>query len=855
MLPDLGALRLGPDGPSAPRRAASTGTVWNLDDDPYSNEVKEYRHGGTYKPSEMWAQLMQRIDPVSLETLDSDLINDPPLIVTPTGFIMLKSTYDQLFRRGDFRNPENRDESLYGIPGGINAGTPAQQILFNPNGTPQVANGRIVTQDYTPAAPPPAQPAPAAPGGAGGQQALAAQLGQELRTVTDRRYDFVFFSQTEAERLSESKRLARNRTGNCHGNINTILELLSHDHLLRGPDRVRAALALLERTVVGVPNSYSTPLWTARSALQQRLPGLPNVNAVDDLAEQPFDFALANVSVGVVTTLLSNVLTGRALQAGIEWDSVKSVFMNKLTSRTSPNTMFFTNQPVINIGRIARYLRARKVEVDDVFSRARRMHAEATTDLQMPDPDGTVSRRNILKIHKIVFDANAAAAGAHVAIALHYTARAMAVTQHGSRTLSVGWSIQPIGDLNDLQETLIGISIRRLALGRLLAAPPGELPDVGLTRATFASFGAASTFLADYTGLRRTFDDMVGVRIVDDGSFEFSVGAPLPGSELWRDAGPALREFWDLRTNLSMLWHQRIAPTFMYQTWFTHPQGVTSMDPAQLNHRVRTNPSLSDHVSARRQQDYLWRLESFDALDQMAMCNYLTDIGLGGYALPLSSDTETQLKPLFKHVWAVYLVAEKTKRYAEAAIDYILAHSSEAERRQFLNNTVDSVDTDATPEQETAWRERLMHHLLSVHRIDIPKYLQRLFADTVVGSVFAHYHLGDGDPWSQLAARLRSASNSDPLPWRTDLPPDMMHNRVHTWTENISAIKIKLRQQNVLIAEVLRCYFDLTNDSAGEMVSDETMRNVWRPLNIAVNEATRLVRARTGVLPEQAYGF
>ena len=177
MLPDLGALRLGPDGPSAPRRAASTGTVWNLDDDPYSNEVKEYRHGGTYKPSELWTQLMQRIDPVSLETLDSDLINDPPLIVTPSGFIMLKSTYDQLFRRGDFRNPENRDESLYGIPGGTNAGTPAQQILFNPNGTPRVANGRLVTQDYTPAAPPPAQPAPAAPGGAGGAAGDGGPIG------------------------------------------------------------------------------------------------------------------------------------------------------------------------------------------------------------------------------------------------------------------------------------------------------------------------------------------------------------------------------------------------------------------------------------------------------------------------------------------------------------------------------------------------------------------------------------------------------------------------------------------------------------------------------------------------------
>ena len=531
--------------------------------------------------------------------------------------------------------------------------------------------------------------------------------------------------------------------------------------------------------------------------------------------------------------------------------------MNKLSSTTSPNTMFFANQPVINIGRIARYLRARKVEVDDVFSRARRMHLDATADLQRPDPDGTVSRQNILKIHKIVLDANAAAAEANVAIALLYTARAIAVTQHGSRTLNVGWSIQPIGDLNDLQETLIGISIRRLALDRLLAAPPGEFHDELAVRAAFDDFSwsALDRFLADYTGLGRTFDEMYGVRILDDGRFEESVGVPLPGSELWRDAGPALREFWDLRTNLSMLWHQRIAPTFMYQTWFTHPQGVISMDPAQLNYRVRTNPSLSERVSDGRQQDYLWRLESFGALDQMAMCNLLTDIGLGGYAPPLSSDTETQLKPIFKYVWAVYVAAEKTKRYAEAAIDYILSHSSEAERRQFLNNTVDSVDTDATPEQEAAWRERLMHHLLSVHRSDISKYLQRLFADIVVGSVFAHYHSGDGDPWSQLAARLRSASNSDPLPWRTDLPPDMMRNRVHSWADNISAIKTKLRQQNVLIAEVLRCYFDLTNDSAGEMVSNETMRNVWSPLNIAVNEATRLVRARTGMLPEQAYGF
>lgn len=141
LLPLL-ALDPGRDGRGSAFRFVMTGGLWKHDKDkPYDGEVLTSK----------WKELMTDQDPVALEPFGDDKENDPPLIVSDEGHLMLTSTYDSFYFRGDFTNPVSKKDDLYGIPGSEAADTAAKKILFE-NGNPKVdgETGLLITEDYIP---------------------------------------------------------------------------------------------------------------------------------------------------------------------------------------------------------------------------------------------------------------------------------------------------------------------------------------------------------------------------------------------------------------------------------------------------------------------------------------------------------------------------------------------------------------------------------------------------------------------------------------------------------------------------------------------------------------------------------
>ena len=143
LLPLL-ALDPGRDGRGSAFRFVMTGGLWKHDKD------RPYNENNDLTPE--WAELMRDQDPVALVPLGDDKENDPPLIVTDEGHLMLTSTYDSFYFRGEFTNPVSRKNNLYGIPGSEAAGTAAKKILFETNGNPRVdrKTGLLITEDYIP---------------------------------------------------------------------------------------------------------------------------------------------------------------------------------------------------------------------------------------------------------------------------------------------------------------------------------------------------------------------------------------------------------------------------------------------------------------------------------------------------------------------------------------------------------------------------------------------------------------------------------------------------------------------------------------------------------------------------------
>ena len=146
-----------PDASDAPRCAADTGAIW-----PPGLNPNEH--------VQQWTEVMNENDPISLEPLNHNVLADPPLIVSDRGFIMLKSSYDEMYYQNNWVNP-------LALPGGSarhplgrarrdQVATPARKILFDwspeHRGRVRVNNGSIATENYTP----PPRPRPAAAAGA-----------------------------------------------------------------------------------------------------------------------------------------------------------------------------------------------------------------------------------------------------------------------------------------------------------------------------------------------------------------------------------------------------------------------------------------------------------------------------------------------------------------------------------------------------------------------------------------------------------------------------------------------------------------------------------------------------------------
>ena len=416
--------------------------------------------------------------------------------------------------------------------------------------------------------------------------------------------------------------------------------------------------------------------------------------------------------------------------------------LQKLDSGLTLNIEFFRNQPCVNIGRISRYMKARQMEIELVKRKATEVYNTAVdyVENQTGDMD---ARKIVIKIHKILFYANFTAAHAHVAIVLYHLARAIAATEPADRTIVTGGNLDSKSILDGLQLTLVKLRDAEL---RLEAVLENETPSAQLS---------PSQELAD------SLDAIARVVIGDDGALRGDTGAPAPDSREAKYAGAQLREFWDLRANLSMLHYQREYPGMLFTRWFNYPDGAAAagLDPGQLRAAIRNNSQLSSLVSEQMKQTLFSKLESFGALDQMAMCDFILALGIDTLRENPTIDNESQFERYFKHLWLVYTAAEKTKRFAESAIDYILAVSSESERREFLTDTVDLADTNATKEQPDLWRKRLMNNLLIVTRINISEYLRSVRHGDYRN--LAEYHTVDNP---DLGRHLRRVFCSPVLP-------------------------------------------------------------------------------------------
>lgn len=134
---------------SASRFVTTDGSMWNPDVSPLDDGEAASDDGRRY--SKAWKQLLKDEDPISYMPLGHDVKNDPPLIVSDGNYVMLKSSYDDLYKRGIFTNPVDPSKVLYGVPGGNKVDTQAKMIFFNQDGKLMLdEHNLIVTVPYTP---------------------------------------------------------------------------------------------------------------------------------------------------------------------------------------------------------------------------------------------------------------------------------------------------------------------------------------------------------------------------------------------------------------------------------------------------------------------------------------------------------------------------------------------------------------------------------------------------------------------------------------------------------------------------------------------------------------------------------
>ena len=134
---------------SASRFVPTDGSMWNPAVSPLDNgEAASEVDGRRY--SEAWKELMKDEDPIAYEAFGYNVTKDPPLIVSEGNYVLLKSSYDKLYRRGLFTNPVDPSRVLYGVPGGSKEKTPALEIVFDGDGVLMLEDGLIVTVPYTP---------------------------------------------------------------------------------------------------------------------------------------------------------------------------------------------------------------------------------------------------------------------------------------------------------------------------------------------------------------------------------------------------------------------------------------------------------------------------------------------------------------------------------------------------------------------------------------------------------------------------------------------------------------------------------------------------------------------------------
>jgi len=136
-------------GPAS-RFVTTDGSKWDPAVSPLDNE-EAASEGDDRRYSEAWKELMEDEDPIHYKRLGHNVKTDPPLIVSEGNYVMLKSSYDDLYWRGMFTNPVDPSKDLYGVPGGDEEDTPALKIVFDDKGRLMLdEHGLIVTVPYTP---------------------------------------------------------------------------------------------------------------------------------------------------------------------------------------------------------------------------------------------------------------------------------------------------------------------------------------------------------------------------------------------------------------------------------------------------------------------------------------------------------------------------------------------------------------------------------------------------------------------------------------------------------------------------------------------------------------------------------
>ena len=126
------------------------GSMWDPNVSPLDGE-EAASEGDDRRYSKAWKQLLLDEDPIYYMALGHNVKTDPPLIVSEGNYVMLKSSYDDLYWRGIFKNPVDPSKVLYGVPGGDEEDTPALEIVFDNKGKLMLdERDLIVTVPYTP---------------------------------------------------------------------------------------------------------------------------------------------------------------------------------------------------------------------------------------------------------------------------------------------------------------------------------------------------------------------------------------------------------------------------------------------------------------------------------------------------------------------------------------------------------------------------------------------------------------------------------------------------------------------------------------------------------------------------------